>query len=1344
MEIISGHVFPHVLSPLASLLTCFSLIFIIARSSEIKREFRILAYCCILISLWNLAYLGSHFMVSAGSPPDISLLEPFSLLIPPVMLHLTYAFEVKRGRIVFLWAAYVLASLMAGVSWSGIADDSQVKILNTVFASLVLVYNLSCYMSLEGSLSAGGSLVSRCLLASGTTISLLLFAVNPFVKGFPAPLSFSFIPLMLISFGLARVLKDRFGDTEEPPVKLDLLNTFIIIFVMFPLICDLLFIAFHIGDLSFGESSSWLFYRTVVTVASFSVAVTCASLAFRRAEDRIEALLFTVICLLVCIMSLRDFIIASLPGDISRQIIPINNIVLVNIIGVSSHLVLLFTRKANMQRIAMGYLPGILFVPVLFGEWFPGAGILSGDPTAFKGMGNMLIIALFLGVLSSSVDLLRRELKSELNVYRRNEVLFTLAGIVSATLLLLGSLVTSIGFRSYPLYNLSFIPLILMGYGIFYRDIQRININSRRQILSSGLRLVLVFIYCLLALCTIRIFMRYTPDLVAVRAIPYGIPPLLSFLSAAFLSLFVLGLEKNRIESQLFSIICFCYALLNLDIFLVGIVPDITLALFISRADHFFLSLLLLGVNLHLVYLVIGKKDTWWPVYASYLIGLVMAPLSQTDYYIQGMYTYYWGYFAHKAILYDVMSSIWGLGIGYGIYLLIRALKSSDIRNRSMVKYVLTGFMILAVLSLGNNPALYGYEVYPLGTFVFIGLFFFAYGLFKFNSRMALQYIRVILYWTGLIVISLIVGLAPGLLPGGRNSFLPVFMGILLVAVLYQYIRKGWNTVLDLFIKKSADALSESFYKLTDSLSRVHHREKIHQILCSWFFEMLEGTCVISLFSLPDLSGQKVFFGWKAWNPRHETGLFRDITPIVRENSSLHIRKDHPLIQICKFEQTIHTKESILKMNPSIEAFDGSDGPLRDTEIVIPILSRGMLLAIIFMGRKADGSPYTSSELEILHNISLVLGPQIENAILLEELEAKVDVRTKELNRALAESVQKEREIRGSNEIITRQNQIFRTLLETSTRIHHIEDLDDLFAFILSQLHTLFADFKGGIILENMRRNILEATSFIGISEEEQKVIIQLREKIFDPDFGKSLNEALVSEGVPVSAGDVWTIFPIESRESKIMGGMIFKGQVIDRLTQEIFTVFLGQLSAVTQNKLLMIQLERMASTDGLTGLYNRAFLNQELAKSILYAKKFRNIFFSIMIIDVNGLKKLNDTYGHEKGDEAITQVAQLLKTQCRTTDIAARLGGDEFAVLMPSTNFSQAEILCRRIVEASEKLDVVIINNRNQTVSIPVSISVGLASSDYLPPDDVMKNADAMMYSAKERYYASRERARS
>jgi diguanylate cyclase (GGDEF)-like protein len=168
-----------------------------------------------------------------------------------------------------------------------------------------------------------------------------------------------------------------------------------------------------------------------------------------------------------------------------------------------------------------------------------------------------------------------------------------------------------------------------------------------------------------------------------------------------------------------------------------------------------------------------------------------------------------------------------------------------------------------------------------------------------------------------------------------------------------------------------------------------------------------------------------------------------------------------------------------------------------------------------------------------------------------------------------------------------------------------------------------------------------------------------------------------------------------------------------------------------------------MASTDGLTGLYNRAFLNQELKKVIEHARRFKNMHFSIMIVDVNGLKKINDTFGHEKGDEAIVRTGRLLKSVCRQTDIVSRLGGDEFAVLMPSTSLSQAEILYKRILQESSALMISVSGPGGQPAFIPVHMSAGLACSDDTPPDMVMKKADTLMYNVKKQYYARLKTAR-
>jgi diguanylate cyclase (GGDEF)-like protein len=205
---------------------------------------------------------------------------------------------------------------------------------------------------------------------------------------------------------------------------------------------------------------------------------------------------------------------------------------------------------------------------------------------------------------------------------------------------------------------------------------------------------------------------------------------------------------------------------------------------------------------------------------------------------------------------------------------------------------------------------------------------------------------------------------------------------------------------------------------------------------------------------------------------------------------------------------------------------------------------------------------------------------------------------------------------------------------------------------------------------------------------------------------------------------------------------MIIKG-TLEQSSKEVITVFLGQLSAVTQSKLLMRELEKMASTDGLTGVFNRTYFNQEHLQAIINANKYR-IPFSIVMVDVNRLKAVNDMYGHERGDEMIIKVASLLKEVCRKTDVVSRIGGDEFAALMPSTNFMQVENAIRRLRKQEEKLEMACkCTDGKEDIIVPIRISIGVASSDETPPDEVMKEADKRMYLDKERFYEGRERYR-
>ncbi|MBD2440296.1 sensor domain-containing diguanylate cyclase [Nostoc sp. FACHB-110] len=156
-------------------------------------------------------------------------------------------------------------------------------------------------------------------------------------------------------------------------------------------------------------------------------------------------------------------------------------------------------------------------------------------------------------------------------------------------------------------------------------------------------------------------------------------------------------------------------------------------------------------------------------------------------------------------------------------------------------------------------------------------------------------------------------------------------------------------------------------------------------------------------------------------------------------------------------------------------------------------------------------------------------------------------------------------------------------------------------------------------------------------------------------------------------------------------------------------------------------EVRRLSITDELTGLYNRRgffILAQQQLKQIQRSQ----VAASLMFIDLDGLKLINDSLGHEIGDAAILAAAELLKQTFRTSDILARLGGDEFVVLMQGKNY-QFEVTQQRLQTAIAQF------NQNQHQSFQLSMSVGLQSYNPSQPislDQLITLADMKMYECK------------
>jgi len=166
---------------------------------------------------------------------------------------------------------------------------------------------------------------------------------------------------------------------------------------------------------------------------------------------------------------------------------------------------------------------------------------------------------------------------------------------------------------------------------------------------------------------------------------------------------------------------------------------------------------------------------------------------------------------------------------------------------------------------------------------------------------------------------------------------------------------------------------------------------------------------------------------------------------------------------------------------------------------------------------------------------------------------------------------------------------------------------------------------------------------------------------------------------------------------------------------------FISIIGDITERKKTEEKIKYMSFHDYLTGLYNRAFFEEELKRLNVQ----RNLPLSVVLGDVNGLKMVNDAYGHEKGDELLIKVASILRQCFRKSDIISRWGGDEFIILLPLTDYKCAEEIVDRIEQTCSEYRI---------EDIPISISLGISTklSEDENVEEILKDAEDKMYHQK------------
>jgi diguanylate cyclase (GGDEF)-like protein len=175
----------------------------------------------------------------------------------------------------------------------------------------------------------------------------------------------------------------------------------------------------------------------------------------------------------------------------------------------------------------------------------------------------------------------------------------------------------------------------------------------------------------------------------------------------------------------------------------------------------------------------------------------------------------------------------------------------------------------------------------------------------------------------------------------------------------------------------------------------------------------------------------------------------------------------------------------------------------------------------------------------------------------------------------------------------------------------------------------------------------------------------------------------------------------------------------------ELFSQLVG---ASIGNIKLFERIQHQATTDGLTGLANHKTFYELLEKELWRSRRYGGQI-SLIMIDIDNLKKINDAHGHRAGDKVIREISKKITACIRHIDTAARYGGDEFAVILPNTALSDAVIVGERMVDVVSNSPI---TWKREQISLSISVGVGQYDAE-CSPEDITSRSDQALYTAKQ-----------
>jgi len=373
---------------------------------------------------------------------------------------------------------------------------------------------------------------------------------------------------------------------------------------------------------------------------------------------------------------------------------------------------------------------------------------------------------------------------------------------------------------------------------------------------------------------------------------------------------------------------------------------------------------------------------------------------------------------------------------------------------------------------------------------------------------------------------------------------------------------------------------------------------------------------------------------------------------------------------------------------------------------------REKLIGLLIVGQKLKKAPFTDKEASFLTTLSRNIAVAINNFLLLTEL--------RETNKRLDEKIQEVSILYQATQMIASELQL-QTLLDMAMNAtSEISEVIRGSIWLFDEEHERFAlkshlgdsfDLPENILLKDsvICQSIFDTKEPLikKVTAEEKYQISSLDEKVFGASF-------IV---VPIiHQGEFLGIMHLCEKVSQA---------AFSERDQRLIKVFAVQLGAAVKNAKLYEQ----AITDGMTHLYLHRYFKQRLFDEVKRATRFTRSL-AVIMIDIDHFKKLNDSYGHQIGDEVLKRVASIIRKAVRTHDLPVRYGGEEFALVLPETDMGGAVAVAERIRRniESDYLEVA-----GKTVKITASFGVAIYPDSASDMDTLIKAADVALYSSKE-----------